>query len=399
MAVSHYHFRLQEEERGSQTYKYVHIPMESVDDAADSLHKTLFEFYYLTEARYLGLLLGCMELIKWWREESGKQFLDEIGYPESGDLNTVKEGSVTRDFFKDFNENLSFRKIGYNVAEYSFKDLHGYISNLYKKASTHYDSERAALFRSSASLGILLRLVGDVAKRTENRQLDGNMIDLFRNWKLTSKRNLPYESIMRPNPIDFLKPREFDQQDFFEIAKNFRREVRMMLMLSGAKRGTFEMFIEDQEKTHLNGNEIVNVSRFDGGKLVTLMSEWLRTHPMRYPVHEFFDSELGAFNARELKNSMTDSRIPEVNIDILYNDMRHVHDYHGVAEEEESPYKYRRTAGEGGSPIGETDGYEDPYAPTPGDAKPASAPAKKEQSSSILPILAICAGGVAIYYS
>ena len=398
MAKSSYYFRLQEDgEKGSQTYKYVNVPMESVVDAADSLNKTLFRYYYLTEHRFLDLMRDAMRLIRFLKTDPGIHFLEDIGYPEDGEFYKMKEGSVVREFMKDFSENLSFRKMDYAISEYAFYDLDHYITELHHDASNHYDSERAALFRSSTCLGILLRIVGGVAKHAENRKLDGNLIDLFRHWKLTSEQNLPYGNMMRQNKVDFLEPEKFDQPNFFEVASDFPRDVRVMLMLSAGKRGTFEHFIQDTEKFHLNGNEIFNISRFGGHKLIDMMKEWLRTHPMRYPVHAFFNES----NKSELKNSMTDTRVPDVNIDYLYNDVRAHQEYHLV--EEEAP-KYKPTSGEGGGEMGwgETTGYEDPYAPTPGEPvkkKPVAAPAKKEQSSSILPIIAVCAAGAAIYYS
>ena len=399
MAKGHYYFRLEEEERGSQTYQYKHVQMNSVEEAADSLHKTLFKFYFLTEARFLTLLRDAMRLIRFLKSQPGIHYLEDIGYPDDGEFHSMDESSLVKEFMKDFSENFKFRKMNQDIAEYAFYDLDHYINELHYDATNHYDSVKAALFRSSASLGILLRLVSGVAKHAENRALDGKMIDLFRHWKLTSRRNLPYDNIMRTENVDFLQPEQFNQPNFFEVASDFPRDVRVMLMLSGAKRGTFDQFITDIEGHHLHGNELVNIQRFNGVKLIDMMKEWLRTHPMRYPVDDYFKQ-----NTKELKNAMTDTRIPDVNIDFLYNDLRAIQAYHA---EEEPPAVYKQTAGEGGGYAwGETTGYEDPYAPTPGEPVKVKAAPKKEDSaakssdSSGLLILGVCiAGGAAIYYS
>ena len=399
LAKGHYHFRLEEEEKGSQTYQYKHVPMDSVEDAADSLHKTLFKFYFLTEARFLGLLRDAMTLIRFLKTGPGNQFLEDIDYPEDGEFHKINENYLVNEFMKDFSENFKFRQMNMDISEYSFRDLKLYIDELEFQATDHYDSVKAALFRSSASLGILLRLVSGVAKHAENRRLDGNMIDLFRHWKLTSRRNLPYDNIMRTENVDFLQPEQFDQPNFFEVASDFPRDVRVMLMLSGAKRGTFEHFIADIEGHHLHGNELVNIQRFNGGKLIDMMKEWLRTHPMRYPVGAYFE-----MNTKELKNAMTDTRVPDVNIDFLYNDLRAIQAYHA---EEEPPAVYKQTAGEGGGYAwGETTGYEDPYAPTPGEPEKKKPAPKKDDSvfkstdTALLAIFGICvAGYTAILYS
>ena len=394
LARGEYNFRLIRD-RESGTNYYLNAEPTTLNEAADRLNKVLFKYYYLTEQRFLRLLASGMRVIRTARTKSGAEYLESIGYPEDGELYKMTDLHVIKEFMSDFQENFKFRQTATSAEAYAFSDLLHYTEELLDECSNNYDADKAEMFRASPSLGLILRIVGGIAKHASPQSLNKNFVNVFEHWRLTSAVNLPWNKIVRKYTIDFCEPDTFEQKDFHVVAADFQMEVRQMLMLSCMKQGLFSEFIRELESSHLNHNELVRIDRFSGESLLKMAGEFLRTRPMSLPVSSYFFEN----DVSELRKSVEDTRISGANIRLLYEELKPIHASWNVVEEEEGKPRYKPTAGEGGSAYEAGEGYTDPYAPTPGEAQPGEAPEKKSYSSGfMIPVLALAAGA-AMYYS
>ena len=400
LARGEYNFRLIRD-RESGTNYYLNTEPSSLVEAADALNKVLFKYYYLTEQRFLRLLVSGMKVIRTARTKAGAEYLESIGYPKDGELYKMTDLHVIKEFMSDFQENFKFRKTATSAEAYAFSDLLHYTEELLDECSNNYDADKAEMFRASASLGLILRVVGGIAKHTTAHSLNKNFVNVFEHWRLTSAVNLPWNKIVRKYTIDFCEPDTFEQKDFHLVLTDFQTEVRQMLMLSGMKRGLFPQFIRELENSHLNHNELVRIDRFSGESLLKMAREFLRTRPMCLPVSAYFyDNDVS-----ELRKSVEDTRVSGANIRLLYDQIRLIYDSWNAPEEEEGQPRYKPTPGEGGAAAyqfglkaGEASGYAVKLALS-GEAQPGAAPAKNSQSSGfMIPVLALAAGA-AMYYS
>ena len=414
LARGYYYFDV--EKRDDSSYVYVNAEPLTLVAAAHRLNQALFHFYFITERRFIQLLRMGMKLMQHFKTSSeGRDILQASGYG-NGDLWTMNEDLFVSDFISDFDNVYKFRKMSQSLGDNAFGDLLSFLDDLYEEVSDTYDKDKAALFRSSKILGQVLRTLATVARLLPPEDA-ASCHHIFPMWRLCSATGLPWNQLGREFRVDLAGNDAADlYPDFWKYVSQYDMNFRVMCLFSGLKKGTFTTFINDNYNLH--GTELIRSDRFTGDKLLALARNFLRTHPMRYPAHKLLDEA----NAKEFRNSVDDTRCHGANVRILYNEVKAIVDSYKDMEDDSSDedWRFAPPGGRkaryedtpegyvfGGYPASENfdaaDGYEDPYAPTPGE-KPsekevAEEKKKTEEGYGVVLGAAAVVAAAAIYYS
>ena len=122
--------------------------MRMVMDAQETFFRVLKKRYFITEQEFLELLMSLIRQIREFSKDSFKRELLKFDY--RGDLLSLDEHKIVVVFIQEFS--------GANDAE-SLDDVYNWIrGNKDHHSKVTYDSGKAAMFRDSEFLKLLLRI-------------------------------------------------------------------------------------------------------------------------------------------------------------------------------------------------------------------------------------------------
>ena len=298
----------------------------TLGDAYTALNHAFFEYYYLTEKRFLQLFDRCLHLIAVMKAGQSVDYLKHIGYiqseepGETAELFDISESDMVKTFTGDFQHELRFEKLLARSGELDFTEFRGLIKDLLAKASNVYDADRAEILRGSSSLGTLMRLIAGVSK-AEGFRINADFHDVFRHYKFTHHfaRRMTHFRISYKHDILDGGSRI---PHFLPTMHNNEMKFREALFLSGINVTAFQTFLLWHEKRRLNGNQISfpeDRKNFDGGILRGAARNWLSQNASEVRVKELISID---HKTQFLRTDDNDTRVPERNMEIVMEEAK-----------------------------------------------------------------------------
>ena len=295
---------------------------DDLDNVYEALNHVLFDYYYLTERRFLELIDRAMHTIQVLKSEAFEGYLRKIKYinseepGETAELYSTTETELVQAFMSDFQEELEFQKMLAKEGEIEFREFREFVVGLKDGASTTYDPDKAEVLRGSSTLGTLLRLIAGVSK-AEGLHVNPDLHAVFPHYKFTC--NFPRQiEYFRPTFKTTIKDQRNLPAGFLATMSLHEMKFREALFLDGYDTVAFKTFLEYTERRRLDGNIITHPAdrkNFGARPLRAAVRDWLLNNATMIRVKEYISVN---HDSSTLKSSDNTTQVNSNNIEIVF---------------------------------------------------------------------------------